>query len=159
MALRDDTSSAGAARRFVRNTLEAWGADEHAETATLLISELVTNAVLHARSGPEVVLQFEDTVLRVEVHDRSPVLPARRHYGLQAGTGRGIVLVEEMASGWGAEPTASGKVVWFELGPGSGLAQSFMLDGETLADLAELAGLADATKQAPGTEQATGASP
>jgi hypothetical protein len=146
------------ARRFVRDTLTTWGVDEHTDTAALLISELVTNAVLHARSGPEIVLLFEGTVLRVEVHDASPVLPARRHYGLQAGTGRGIVLVEEMATQWGAEPTGSGKVVWFELRPGSGLAEPFALDGETLADLAELAGLggdarssrADRERSAPG---------
>ena len=142
MVLPDDTSSASSARRFVRENLRSWGADEHCETAVLLISELVTNAVLHARSAPEVVMRYEGTVLRIEVYDQSSVLPARRHYGLQAGTGRGIVLVEEMASDWGADQTGSGKVVWFELRPGSGLAQAFALDGETLADLAELAGLA-----------------
>src|SRR3954447_17397598 len=130
------------ARRFVRDTLSSWGAEEHVDTATLLISELVTNAVLHARSAPEVILVAEGAMLRVEVYDQSPILPARRHYGLQAGTGRGIVLVEEMASEWGAEATRSGKVVWFELRPGSGLGHTFMLDGDTLADLAELAGLA-----------------
>jgi hypothetical protein len=145
VVLPDDTSSASSARRFVRDTLRSWGLDEHTETATLLISELVTNAVLHARSAPEVVLLTAGTVLRVEVYDQSPVLPARRHYGLQAGTGRGIVLVEEMASGWGAEPRGTGKVVWFELRPGSGLAPSFALDAaldpEALSDLAELVGM------------------
>jgi anti-sigma regulatory factor (Ser/Thr protein kinase) len=146
VVLPDDTSSASSARRFVRDTLHSWGLDEHTETATLLISELVTNAVLHAQSAPEVILLTAGTVLRVEVHDQSPVLPARRHYGLQAGTGRGIVLVEEMASGWGAEPSGAGKVVWFELRPGSGLAQSFALDAvldpEALSDLSELFGMA-----------------
>src|SRR4051812_35299473 len=135
MVLSDDTSSAATARRFVRDTLQTWGADQHTDTATLLVSELVTNAVLHARCAPEVVVVLEGPVLRVEVHDTSPVLPARRHYGIQAGTGRGIVLVEEMATDWGTRPTSAGKVVWFELHPGSGFG-SFALDAAALADLA-----------------------
>src|SRR5438132_8167033 len=143
MVLSDDTSSAAAARRFVRDTLQSWDADEHTDTATLLISELVTNAVLHARCAPEVVLVLEGTVLRVEVHDTSPILPARRHYGLQAGTGRGMVLVEQMAFEWGARPTSGGKVVWFELVAGSGLSPAFALDDATLEDLAELGGWSD----------------
>src|SRR3954452_9145283 len=133
MVLSDDTSSAATARRFVRDTLQTWGADQHTDTATLLISELVTNAVLHARCAPEVVLELEGPVLRVEVYDTSPVLPARRHYGLQAGTGRGIVLVEEMATEWGVQPTTGGKVVWFELQPGSEFG-SFTLDDQAVAD-------------------------
>jgi anti-sigma regulatory factor (Ser/Thr protein kinase) len=149
VVLPDDTSSASSARRFVRDTLHSWGLDEHTEIATLLISELVTNAVLHAQSAPEVILLTAGSGLRVEVRDQSPVLPARRHYGLQAGTGRGIVLVEEMASEWGAEPSGPGKVVWFELRAGSGLTQSFSLDSEALGDLAELVGMAAGSGGAP----------
>ena len=136
--LDEDTSSAAAARRFVRETLAGWDLDAHIDTAMLLISELVTNAVLHARCGPEVMLSASGGVLRVEVYDASPVLPARRHYGLHAGTGRGMVLVEEMAAEWGAEPSAGGKVVWFELRPGAGANGPFHLDAETLADIAGL---------------------
>jgi hypothetical protein len=125
------------ARRFTRETLEAWRLDDFVDTAVLLVSELVTNAVLHARSGVEVVVDGGPGRVRVEVHDSSIVLPSRRHYGIQAGTGRGILLVEEMASGWGAETTESGKVVWFELAPGARGGGGF-LDAAILDDLADL---------------------
>jgi anti-sigma regulatory factor (Ser/Thr protein kinase) len=81
----------------------------------LCVSEVVTNAVLHA--GTE--LRFSVTSaydrIRVEVGDGSPVMPMRKHYDLSAPTGRGIVLIEELADGWGVEQDGSGKVVWFEL--------------------------------------------
>jgi hypothetical protein len=53
--------------------------------------------------------------VRVEVHDGSPELPIRRRYSNMSGTGRGLLLVERMADGWGADLTSRGKVVWFEL--------------------------------------------
>jgi hypothetical protein len=147
MVLRQDTSSAGTARRFVRETLSQGELEQYMETAALLISELVTNAVLHARAEPEVVISAVAGVVRIEVHDASPVMPARRYYGTEAGTGRGIMLVEEMSTGWGAEPRGSGKVVWFELAPGHEAKGSadIALDAATLADLADLADLAEVT--------------
>src|SRR5438477_10574396 len=140
MVLRQDTTSAGLARRFVRDMLSQWRLDQFAETAALLISELVTNAVLHAHCAPEVILSADGGVCRAVVVDASPVQPARRSYGPDAGTGRGILLVEAMASGWGVEQWGTGKGVWFELAPGheddptGGIA----LDAETLADLSDL---------------------
>ena len=53
--------------------------------------------------------------MRVEVHDGSTQLPVRKHYSNMSGTGRGLLLVERMASEWGSDRTADGKVVWFEL--------------------------------------------
>ena len=107
--------SAGRARAFVESALVAADLGHLAYTATLLVSELVANAVLHSGTPLEVVVRCGDDGARVEVHDGSPQLPLRRHYSEMSGTGRGLLLVERVASGWGSEPTADGKVVWFEL--------------------------------------------
>lgn len=86
------------------------------DEATLLVSEVVTNAVLHAATGIELICTVETGRLCVEVRDRSPVLPGRRHYHDDAMTGRGLGMVEELASAWGVEPAPTGgKTVWFEL--------------------------------------------
>jgi hypothetical protein len=60
--------------------------------------------------------------VRVEVHDGNPQLPVRKHYSNLSGTGRGLLLVERMAANWGADRTATGKRVWFELDGGSATA-------------------------------------
>ncbi len=83
--------------------------------ALLLVSELVANAVLHTSTPIEVVVKPGDGRARIEVHDGSRQLPVRKNYSSMSGTGRGLMLVERMSSTWGAERTASGKVVWFEL--------------------------------------------
>ena len=88
---------------------------EVVEVVTLLVSEVVTNAVLHA--GTEVVLRIghEGTSIRVEVTDGSLTEPALRHFTGEAATGRGLWLVQELADAWGQEPKGDGKVVWFEV--------------------------------------------
>lgn len=113
--LPGNPSSAGSARRFVRDVLVDWGRVELTELAELLANELVTNSVLHADSEVELALNLEGNKLRVEVHDENPQTPARKDYSLSAATGRGLVLVEELSSDWGSEPANDGKVVWFEL--------------------------------------------
>lgn len=110
-----DRASASQARRFVDGALEAWKRSEFAERATLLVSELVTNAVLHAGTPLDVVVRLRPDRLRVEVHDGSPRLPERKHYAVSASTGRGLLLVEALAAAWGTEEAGGGKVVWFEL--------------------------------------------
>ena len=131
-------SSAAAARRFVRETLTDWGFDDCEEAATLAVSEVVTNAVLHARSEFDLVVRSTADELRIEVYDASPVLPARKHYGVNAGTGRGMLLIEALTERWGAEPAGSGKVVWFVLRSSGEAEFAFELDADTLADLEEL---------------------
>lgn len=109
--------SVGAARRAVRRTLESWGLAGLADTAVLLVSELATNVLLHARSEFSVRVDRRGSVVRVTVVDASVRQPARRRYGLDAGTGRGLALVETLSSAWGVE-SADGpwcKGVWFEL--------------------------------------------
>jgi len=113
--LSPETSSAAEARRFVRSALTDWGASNLGEVAALLVTELVTNAVLHTRSGPEVTARLAGDRLRVEVADDNPTPPVRQRYGPRAGTGRGLILVNELASAWGTESSRGGKIVWFEL--------------------------------------------
>ena len=122
----------------MRDVLAAWGAAQFEESATLLTSELVTNAVLHARSRPELKLRLTDDRLWVGVSDNTPVSPVRKRYGPEAATGRGLMLVERMAAAWGTMVTAEGKVVWFELSPEAGQATGLALEAEALADLADL---------------------
>ncbi len=119
--LEADPVSVSAARRFVVEALVASGRPGDADTVELLVSELVTNAVLHARSRTELVVQVEGETLRVEVRDTSCNLPTVRAHGRESETGRGLELVELLSDRWGAEldegPEAGGdgKSVWFEL--------------------------------------------
>jgi anti-sigma regulatory factor (Ser/Thr protein kinase) len=112
-------ASAGMARRFVETVLIGAGLADLTYTATLLVSELVANAVLHTSTPIEVVVRPGDARARIEVHDGSPQLPVRKNYSTMSGTGRGLMLVERMAADWGAERTAGGKLVWFELDGGT----------------------------------------
>ena len=108
-------ASAGEARRFVDDVLTNADLLPLAYPATMLVSELVANAVLHTGTPIEVVITTLADAVRIEVHDGSQQLPVRKHYSTMSGTGRGLMLVERMASNWGADRTADGKVVWFEL--------------------------------------------
>lgn len=86
--------------------------------ATLLVSELVANAVLHAHTtiAVRVSRDVPSGRVKVAVHDGTPRSPARKHYSPTSTTGRGLLLVERLASDWGVTPSAAGKSVWFELG-------------------------------------------
>lgn len=107
--------SAQAARRLVPSTLGAWGRTELEEVATLLVSELVANVVLHAGTGLDLHIGRAGERVRIEVHDGSGRLPARKHHAATATTGRGLLLVDRLDAAWGAVPTPTGKAVWFEL--------------------------------------------
>jgi anti-sigma regulatory factor (Ser/Thr protein kinase) len=111
-----DRTAPSGARRFVADTLDGWDVPRDViADAVLLVSELVTNALLHARSAPSVELVRGDGRIRCVVVDDSPATPRRRRYANDAVTGRGIALVETLAARWGTEPAGSGKSVWFEL--------------------------------------------
>jgi hypothetical protein len=136
--------SASAARRFVQSRAERWGLDEVAYEAGLLVTELVTNSLLHARTPAVLTLSVVHGVVEAAVVDgdvRVPVLrPARkdlladldaiqgvpddsdaRHHSLQVGesgavtAGRGLAIVDALAQEWGSSHQASGKAVWFTL--------------------------------------------
>jgi anti-sigma regulatory factor (Ser/Thr protein kinase) len=80
------------------------------ERADLILSELVTNAVVHGNSAALVRVRLEAHSLRIEVDDASPVIPIPREpddYG-----GRGLRIVDQMTARWGTESRATGKTVW-----------------------------------------------
>jgi serine/threonine-protein kinase RsbW len=105
------------ARQAARDALATWRLDSLEETAVLLVSELVTNAVRHARVSDAITLELEaaGTWLRIEVQDADPRWPQpRTPVGLD-GSGFGFVLVDALAGKWGVRETATGKAVWAEL--------------------------------------------
>lgn len=118
LALRPVPSSAADARRFLDQTLGGWNCNALLDASRLLVSELVTNAVLHARTDLELVLRLTPHGVRVEVHDSSAATPVPRRYDDDAMTGRGLALVEELAARWGVDAEGDGKSVWFELDEG-----------------------------------------
>jgi len=109
------------ARQATRDALATWRLAYLEETAVLLVSELVTNAVRHARGGDEVtlVLQTAGTWLRIEVTDADPEWPQPRTPAGFDGSGFGLVLVDALAGKWGVRETATGKAVWAELDGGT----------------------------------------
>jgi anti-sigma regulatory factor (Ser/Thr protein kinase) len=110
--------SARAARRYVRSALVGLGATEAAtRTAELLVSEVVTNAVLHARSTIDVSVATVGEQVQITVTDGSPAPLRPRDYGVQGTTGRGLRLLASLASSWGVDPRPDvpGKRVWFRL--------------------------------------------
>lgn len=105
---------------MVTEALRSWGLDDLADDASLLVSEVVTNAVLHAGTEVVVSIRRHGSAVRIEVADGSPVVPTRRRYHDDAVTGRGLQILESAASAWGTTVNDSGggggKVVWFDLG-------------------------------------------
>lgn len=109
-----DPGSASHARSLIRRELRAWGLEALQDTAELLTSELITNALGHARG--EIVLQMaKGGTLVIEVADDDERLPHRTRMSLDDDSGRGLTLVSECAQEWGARSVTDGKVVWFEL--------------------------------------------
>jgi anti-sigma regulatory factor (Ser/Thr protein kinase) len=109
-------ASAGVARRFVQAALGRWQVDARVmECAALLTSELVTNTYRHADSEARVTVSHRAGVVRVEVHDtgegRIQVLPLDPSHI----EGRGLQIVDTLASRWGNMTSEGGTLVWFEL--------------------------------------------
>ena len=113
-----ELASPAAARAFVRSELEQQAVPEPPlETAVLLTSELVSNALLHARTEVDLLLVMAASGVRVEVHDgnaRRPG-PSASPAPLDSTTGRGLLMVEALAGRWGVDGSGEGKTVWFEL--------------------------------------------
>ncbi|HEX2149350.1 MAG TPA: ATP-binding protein [Actinomycetota bacterium] len=98
--------------------MRSWGLASIADNAILMISELVTNAILHGGHGALLSLSVSPSKLRAEVRDASRAQPVVRSYSETATTGRGMVIVDALAGAWGSFPVDGGKVVWFELDTG-----------------------------------------
>lgn len=130
------------ARRLVRQAIRGLGGDDDAvDTGALLVSELVTNAVLHGRTGAVLRVLAAGGRARVCVVDGSPMSPRPRGYGVHESTGRGLRLVEGLAASWGVEAdsavSAGGKSVWFEIelhGSASSLDEAALLASFDLSD-------------------------
>ena len=116
--LTADPISVGQGRRFLRQTLDGWNRPDLVDTAGLLASELLTNAVRHASGPLHLRLRLDGQELSVEVRDTSPNVPQARRTGLDQECGRGLLLVQSLATAWGTRPTREGKTVWFSLAPG-----------------------------------------
>jgi anti-sigma regulatory factor (Ser/Thr protein kinase) len=116
LALTRSPSSVQAARRFIQGRAAAWSLPEPAVDQLVLIgSELVTNAVLHARTELTLALELRDGRVRISVTDRSQAPATLRHYRPDALTGRGLGVVAALSDRWGVSAAADGKVVWAEL--------------------------------------------
>jgi anti-sigma regulatory factor (Ser/Thr protein kinase) len=102
------------ARKNVRSTLNDWGLSQLEETAELLASELVTNALLYT-NGPISVRLLRDNSLLCEVYDTSDETPQLRAADHDDDGGRGLHLVKALSQRWGTRRTSGGKSVWFEL--------------------------------------------
>jgi PAS domain S-box-containing protein len=114
-SLAAEPASARAARRFVHDSLLAAGRPEWVSSAELAVSELVTNAILHAHTPLRVEVRVTARDATVHVRDTSPRLPAQRHWGESATTGRGLSLVASLTVEYGVQVEAGGKSVWFRL--------------------------------------------
>jgi anti-sigma regulatory factor (Ser/Thr protein kinase) len=113
-----DVSASPQARRVLAGWLRTWGvADDLVQTAQLCLSELVTNAVIHADTPARVTARLDDERLLVLVQDRGNRGAARRADGHDPTdiAGRGLLMVDALATAWSAEHSADGTTVWFEL--------------------------------------------
>ncbi|WP_329311328.1 ATP-binding protein [Streptomyces sp. NBC_01262] len=114
-----DLPAVAEARQVLREALRGWGVPGLADTAELLTSELVTNALQHTDRGAVLTATLSperrSRRLRVEVRDFVSRHPRLRAPGDQVTSGRGLLLVQALADAWGVRPEGTGKVVWFEL--------------------------------------------
>lgn len=122
-----DPASTREARRRVSDALEAAALEAAAATAALVVSELATNAVIHARTPFEVRVRMVGNLIRIEVHDGSPRRPTQRLFSDEATSGRGLRLVQSLCPSWGVEVDADGpgKTVWAEVPVPEAGAQGF----------------------------------
>jgi len=116
LVLGEGPESVGTARRQARSILGSWAVGPRAvDDVLLVLSELVTNAVLHAGEAQSAAIVLSDACVRVEVADRSRVAPTPSRYGLDAHTGRGLGLVQSLSLEWGVAHQAQGKLVWADV--------------------------------------------
>ncbi len=108
-------ASIASVRRFAVKACSNSGLPALCDTVALLVSEVATNALVHGTGDVQVRVRAAGRVLRVEVRDDSPTMPTVRTADPLAEGGRGLALVQSLATTWGVSPQGLGKVVWFEL--------------------------------------------
>ncbi|MEV7979313.1 SpoIIE family protein phosphatase [Streptomyces sp. NPDC086519] len=116
---QDEPERIAEARQHVRELLHDWGSPDQVDSAALLVSEMLTNVLVHTDADAlllaEVSGQTPERRLRIEVTDAGDDLPHKRRPGELASSGRGLVLIEILADAWGVDPRGQGKSIWFEL--------------------------------------------
>lgn len=117
LVLPADARAVRAARDYLRTVLADWNLVQTQDTAELVVSELVTNALLHTGSGPALTLRHDtaDAVLTVGVEDSSTQHPQPRDAADEATGGRGLQIVQLVARRWWVAPHGDGKTVWADL--------------------------------------------
>lgn len=118
LTLPPDPTSAAQARRFVLLTLRTWRATSLWESAELLVSELVANAIRHSGTEVALRLRFDGARLMIEVSDRGSGNPRPRLPSPDSEDGRGLYLVDHLARDWGVRAEHAGKTVWAALESG-----------------------------------------
>lgn len=107
------------ARQQVRELLHDWTCGDQVDSAVLLVSEMLTNVLVHTDADALLVAEMTGDGgkrrMRIEVTDASDDLPHKRHPGELASSGRGLVLMDVLADAWGVDPRGEGKSIWFEL--------------------------------------------
>ena len=118
ITVRPESDSVAAVRHFVAFAQRVLGARADPDVAAVITSELVANAVDVAAGEITVTIRCLDACLRVEVQDHGYGLPEIQHPApADAGGGRGLLIVDQLADEWGVQQFLPGKIVWFELGP------------------------------------------
>ncbi len=123
LELDGDPQSASAARHFLRERLAEWGIDDDSvDTAQLCLSELVNNVIMHAHASAELTVHVQAGRLSVVVRDRGgaqrgPAPSPDSDDDPMRVSGRGLTLVDALASRWGTERDAVGTTAWFVLEP------------------------------------------
>lgn len=111
--LSEEMGSITVARQIVRDALDAWHYAGKHEDVLLVVSELVTNALIHGAGAPVLRLTGGSTHIRIEVGDSSEEMPQAREPG--PGNGWGMHVIGRLSSRWGISQHEGGKVVWCEL--------------------------------------------
>jgi len=118
LVLPDETSSVPLARGFVNELLEQWNLAHLVPSSSLLVSELVANAVRHVSGPCAVEITHHDDVLRIAVADAGPGMPDLQVLGPTSENGRGLHIVSAFSTVWGVDQLDDGgKLVWAELAP------------------------------------------
>jgi anti-sigma regulatory factor (Ser/Thr protein kinase) len=113
--LPPEPSSATRSRELARLQLAGSCTREVLDTVLLVVTELVTNAILHARTMMRLSIEVRPECVRLGVEDHAAALPQRVRLDPHSITGRGLALVEQLSSASGVDSLASGKVVWSEI--------------------------------------------
>jgi anti-sigma regulatory factor (Ser/Thr protein kinase) len=118
LSLQPVASAVPEGRRFVVALLEAWELPDLTETAALLTTEVLTNAVVHAQTPIELCVDHLDDAVRISVRDLSRVIPVPRSTSALATTGRGLRLLAELAQSWDVSVDRAGKTLSFTVAGG-----------------------------------------